>query len=46
MIQMFIDSKAITTLGGSESPLCTVIGLGQLAHQSWHKGVSHYHPCG
>ena len=33
-------SKGVTTLGGSESHLCVVIGLGQLTHQSWHKGVS------
>ena len=32
--------EGVTTLGGSDSHLCVVIGLGQLTHQSWHKGVS------
>jgi hypothetical protein len=29
-------------MGGSNSHLCVVIGLGQLTHQSWHKGVRHW----
>ena len=32
--------KGVTTLGDSDSHLCVVIGLGQLMHQSWHKGAN------
>ena len=32
--------KGVTTLGGSDSHLCVAVGLGQLTHQPWHKGVS------
>jgi hypothetical protein len=34
-------NKGVTTLGGSDSHLYVVIGLGQPRHQSWQKGVSH-----
>ena len=37
---MLLVSKGVTTLGGNDSHLCVVIVLGQLTHQSWHKGVS------
>ena len=38
-INMFLGRDLIT-LRGSDSHLCVVIGLGQLTHQSWHKGMS------
>ena len=41
-----LSYEGVTTLGGSDSHLCVVIGLGQLTHQSWHKSVSHCRPCG
>ena len=38
-------SKGVTTLSSSDWYLCAVIGLGQLTHQSWHKGVNHCRLC-
>ena len=42
MLWVWLDniSKGGTTLGGTNSHLCVVIGLEQLSHHSWHKGVS------
>lgn len=39
-LNRYCATRGISTLGGSDSHLCFVIGLGQLTHQSRHKGVS------